>query len=129
MFGSAKLIRSHYSAPSGQFLDLMSGLDLGRGGHVSIQSTPMSSCGQVPYPPQEELPGTMGAQVESNDCSSDADGAAYASPASTVSPGRSLGNSPLGKLANVSSQSLPISGSSELAHALQPTHEQVCVFN
>jgi len=92
------------SAPSGQFLDLMSGLDLGRGGH-------------------EELPGTIGAQGESND-GSDADGAAYASPASTVSPGRSLGSSPLSKPANVSNQSLPISASSELAHALQPAHEQ-----
>jgi hypothetical protein len=84
----------------------------------------MSSCRQVPYPSQEELPGTIGAQAESNDCSG-ADGAAYASPASTVSPGRSLGSSPLSKPANVSSQSLPISASSELAHALQLAHEQV----
>ena len=90
---------------------------------MSINDTHMSLSGHVPYCSQEDLSGT--AQIENGDCS-DTGGAAYASPASTVSPGRSIGNSPLGKPANVSTQSLPISASSELAHALQLSHEQVC---
>jgi hypothetical protein len=101
----------------------VSGLDLGHGRHVSVKDAPMSLSGHVPYSSQEDL--AVGTHVESGD-SSDAGSVAYASPASTVSPGRSHGNSPLGKLANVSTQSLPISASSELAHALQPTNEQVC---
>ena len=100
----------------------MSALDLGQ---VSPKYAPMSLSGRVPYSSQEDMAGAMGTHAESGD-SNDAGGDAYASPASTVSPGRSHGSSPLGKLADVSAQVLPISGSSELAHALQPTSEQVC---
>lgn len=94
-------VRRGSYASSGQFLDLVSNLDLSHGGH-------------------EE---TIGPNIESGD-SSDSGSAAYASPASTVSPGRSHGNSPLGKPVDVPMQALPISGSSELAHALQPAHER-----
>jgi hypothetical protein len=84
----------------------------------------MSLSGRIPYSSQEELVGAIGTHVDNGD-GSDSGGAAYASPASTVSPGRSHGNSPLGKPVDVPMQNLPISGSSELAHALQPAHDQV----
>jgi hypothetical protein len=103
-------------------LDLVSGLDLSHGAHVSIKDAHMSLNGHVPYSSQEDLARTP---IENCD-RSDVGSAIYTSPAPTVSAGRSHANSPLCTLANVSSQSLPISGSSELAHALQPTREQVC---
>jgi len=106
-------------------MDLVSGLDLGHGGHVSINDTHTSLCGHFPYTLQEALAGTIAVPTEGSD-SGNAGPVSYPSPASTISAGCSHTNSSLDKLADAAAQSLPISGSSELAHALQPTHEQVC---
>ena len=85
MLSSTKLTIDYFnSASSGQFLDLVSNLDLSHGGHVSIKHSHMSSSGRIPYSLKEE---TIGPNIESGD-SSDSGSAAYASPASTVSPGR-----------------------------------------
>lgn len=93
----------------------VSGIDLAHGGHVSISpAAPLSSSGYVPYSLQE---------ASGNDCDSLVGTHAYPSPSSTVSPGD---HSPSVEPANDSTQSLPISGSSELAHALHQTnHKQV----
>lgn len=125
--GAKTDFRFIHSASSGQFLDMVSGLDLGHGGHVSIKDAHMGLSGHVPYSSQEDLTGTIGPPSEAGD-DSDLESAAYPSPAATLSAGRSHANSPLDKLPNTPTQSLPISGSSELAHALQPNHEQVCLI-
>lgn len=85
---------------------------------MSVGDIHMSSGAPVPYAPQDEFTGGGDEDVNGTN--------EYPSPSSTVSPGPNQRNE-LGHSMNASTQSLPISGSSELAHALRTDHEPVRV--
>ncbi|KAF7968685.1 hypothetical protein HWV62_29688 [Athelia sp. TMB] len=101
-------------ASSEQFSSLVSRLDLSHERSKSNGDIHIDIGRPVPYAHQQAFTGEVGESSNGH--------VEYPSPSSTISPGVNFHSGPscLGQLPNPSSQSLPVSASSELAHALQP---------